>query len=159
MKSILINIIIYLVFLFPLTACALEFTPEEKAFITLNPEIRVALMPDFSPFSYMIHDAVGGSEHDLLALLSQRTGLKFTKQLGNWNSILTAFKNKEVDMIASISHKKEREAFTLFTKPYYEIPIMIFVRDDFGEYQGLQSLAGKRVGVLKGIFYRKIWKR
>lgn len=144
-----------MVFLFPLTACALEFTPEEKAFITSNPEISVAMMPDFSPFSYIIKDAAGGFEHDLLALLSQRTGLRFTKQLGNWNSILTAFKAKKTDMIASISYKKEREAFTLFTKPYYEIPIMIFVRDDFGEYQGLQSLAGKRVGVLKDIFYSK----
>ncbi len=112
-------------------------------------------MPDFSPFSYIIQDAIGGFEHDLLALLSQRTGLTFTKQLGNWNSNLTAFKAKKMDMIASISYKKEREAFTLFTKPYYEIPIMIFVRDDFGEYQGLESLAGKKVGVLKDIFYSK----
>ena len=113
------------------------------------------MMPDFSPFSYIIQDAIGGFEHDLLALLSQRTGLTFTKQLGNWNSNLTAFKAKKMDMIASISYKKEREAFTLFTKPYYEIPIMIFVRDDFGEYQGLESLAGKKVGVLKDIFYSK----
>ena len=155
MKSILIRIIIYLLFLFPVTAGALEFTPEEKAFITSNPEIRVAMMPDFWPFSYIMQDAIGGFEHDLLALLSQRTGLKFTKRLGNWNSNLTAFKAKKLDMITSISYKKERDTFTLFTKPYYEIPIMIFVRDDFGEYQGLESLAGKKVGVLKDIFYSK----
>ena len=155
MKSILIRIIVCLVLLFPVTADALEFTPEEKAFIALNPEIRVAMMPDFSPFSYIIQDTIGGFEHDLLALLSQRTGLQFTKRLGNWNSNLTAFKAKKLDMIASISYKKERDAFTLFTKPYYEIPIMIFVRDDFGEYQGLESLAGKKVGVLKDIFYSK----
>ena len=141
--------------LFPGSVGALEFTPEEKAFITSTPEIRVAMMPDFSPFSYIIQDAIGGFEHDLLALLSQRTGLKFTKRLGNWNANLTAFKAKKLDMIVSISYKKEREPFTLFTKPYYEIPIMIFVRDDFGEYQGLESLAGKKVGVLKDIFYSK----
>ena len=155
MKSILIRIIICLVFLFPVKAGALEFTPEEKAFISSSSEIRVAMMPDFSPFSYIIHDEIGGFEHDLLALLSQRTGLTFTKRLGNWNANLSAFKAKKLDMIASISYKKEREAFTLFTKPYYEIPIMIFVRDDFGDYQGLKSLAGKKVGVLKDIFYSK----
>ncbi|MGD9825141.1 transporter substrate-binding domain-containing protein [Desulfobacter sp.] len=155
MKSILVRIIIYLVFIFPVTTGALELTPEEKAFITSNSEVRIAMMPDFSPFSYIIQDAVGGFEHDLLALVSQKTGLTFTKQLGNWNSILTAFKTRKVDMIASISYKKEREAFTIFTKPYYEIPIIIFVRDDFGEYQGLESLAGKKVGVLKDIFYSK----
>ena len=155
MKSNWICTLIYLVLLFPVTAGAVEFTPEEKAFITSTPDIRVAMMPDFSPFSYIIQDAIDGFEHDLLALLSQRTGLTFTKRLGNWNSNLTAFKAKKLDMIASISYKKEREAFTLFTKPYYEIPIMIFVRDDFGEYHGLDSLTGKKVGVLKDIFYSK----
>ncbi len=159
LKSILNHIIIYLVVLFPMSVGALEFTPEEKAFITSAPEIRIAVMPDFSPFSYIIHDEIGGFEHDLLALLSQRTGLKFSKRLGNWNSNLTAFKAKKMDAIASISYKKEREAFTLFTKPYYEIPIMIFVRDDFGDYQGLESLAGKKVGVLKDIFYSKELER
>ncbi len=155
MKSILIHTIIFLVFLFPAAAGALEFTPEEQAFITSNPDISVAMMPDFSPFSYMIRNEIGGFEHDLLALISKKTGLKFTKQLGNWNSILTAFKTKKVDMITSISYKKERVPFTLYTSPYYEIPIMIFVRDDFGEYRGLESLAGKKVGMLKDIFYSR----
>ena len=50
LKSILIRIIVCLVLLYPGRAGALEFTPDEKAFITSNPEIRVAMMPDFSPF-------------------------------------------------------------------------------------------------------------
>ena len=155
MKTFFFRTILFAVFLLPVQAGALDFTPGEQAFIASNPEIRVAMMPDFSPFSYMIQGEVGGFEHDLLALLSQKTGLRFVKQLGNWNSNLRAFKAKNTDMIVSISYKKEREAFTLYTEPYYEIPIMIFVRDDFGEYQGLESLKGKRVGVLKDVFYSR----
>ncbi|MEZ4694142.1 MAG: transporter substrate-binding domain-containing protein [Aliarcobacter sp.] len=67
--------------------------------------------------------------------------------------ILKSFKEKEVDIITSISYKKERESFTKFTNPYYQIPIMIFVRDNFGKYEGIKSLEGKKVGILKDVFY------
>lgn len=87
--------------------------------------------------------------------MSQRTGLVFEKKIDKWTTIYTAFKNKEVDVITSISYKKFREPFTTFTSSYYDIPIMIFVRDDFGEYKGIKSLEGKKVGVLKDVFYIK----
>jgi polar amino acid transport system substrate-binding protein len=144
-----------LIYLFPTTINAINFTDEEKNFINTTQSVKIALMPDFSPFSYIVDDRVVGFEHDLLSLLSQKTGLKFTKQFGVWNKNLYAFTTKKVDMITSISYKEEREPFTLYTKPYYEIPIMIFVRDDFKDYKDLHSLSGKKVGVLKDVFYNK----
>lgn len=131
------------------------FTQKERDFIAKNPKIKIALMPDFSPFSFIENVTVVGFENDLLQLLHQKTGLRFEKQYGVWNENLKAFQAKQVDMISSISYKKERESFVAFTKPYYEIPIMIFVRDDFGKYEGLQSLKNKKVGILKDVFYTK----
>jgi polar amino acid transport system substrate-binding protein len=115
----------------------------------------VAMMPDFTPFTYYIKNTPVGFEHDLLKIISQRTGLEFEKKIANWTTIYSSFKNKEVDMITSISYKKFREPFTTFTSSYYDIPIMIFVRDNFGEYNGIKSLQGKKVGVLKDVFYVK----
>jgi len=131
------------------------FTEEEKEFIKNTPLVKVGMMPDFTPFSYYIKNTPVGFEHELLNILSQRTGLVFEKEYAKWTTIYTAFKNKEVDVITSISHKKYREPFTTFTSSYYDIPIMIFVRDDFGEYLGIKSLEGKKVGVLKDVFYIK----
>ena len=131
------------------------FTEEEKEFIKNTPMVKVGMMPDFTPFSYYIKNTPVGFEHELLNILSQRTGLVFEKEYAKWTTIYTAFKNKEVDVITSISHKKYREPFTTFTSSYYDIPIMIFVRDDFGEYLGIKSLKGKKVGVLKDVFYIK----
>lgn len=131
------------------------FTEEEKEFIKNTPLVKVGMMPDFTPFSYYIKNTPVGFEHELLNILSQRTGLVFEKEYAKWTTIYTAFKNKEVDVITSISHKKYREPFTTFTSSYYDIPIMIFVRDDFGEYLGIKSLKGKKVGVLKDVFYIK----
>ena len=36
------------------------------------------------------------------------------------------FKSKKVDMISGISYTKKREPFTIFTKPFYEIPTYVF---------------------------------
>lgn len=136
-------------------AKTLEFTEPEKDFIKSNPVVTVGMMPDFTPFSYYIEGEPVGFEHELLDLISKKTGIKFKKKIAKWTTIYNSFKNKEVDMISSISYKEYREPFTLFTSPYYNIPIMIFVKDDFGDYKGLKSLTGKRVGVLKDVFYIK----
>jgi polar amino acid transport system substrate-binding protein len=136
-------------------AIPLELTEEERKFIDNSPVVTVGMMPDFTPFSYYIEDDIVGFEHELLDIISEKTGLKFKKDIDKWTNIYNAFKNKELDLITSISYKEFREPFTYFTKPYYNIPIMIFVKDDFGDYEGLKSLSGKKVGVLKDVFYTK----
>lgn len=143
----------FILFSMQAIASALILTEEEQAYIKENPQVKVAMMPDFTPFSYAIGQQPIGFEHDLLAIVSQRTGLKFDKRIGKWTDIYNAFKNQEVDVISSISYKEFREPFTKFTSAYYNIPIMIFVKDNFGEYHGLKSLKGKKVGVLKDVFY------
>lgn len=155
------NIIYFIIFalVFPLVTQALELTDQEKEFIDNNPKIKIALMPDFTPFSFIKNNKIVGFEHDLLQIISQKTGIKFEEHPAIWNKNLKAFKEKKVDMITSISYNKEREAFTTFTTPYYNIPIMIFVRDDFGKYEGLKSLEGKKIGILKDIFYENALRK
>lgn len=155
MTKLLISLIF--LFLYSVTSIAkpLELTQEEKNYIKENPVVTVGLMPDFTPFSYYIEGKPVGFEHDLLDLISKKTGLKFERHIDKWMTIYNAFKNKEIDMIGSISYKKYREPFTVFTSAYYNIPIMVFVRDNFGQYNGLKSLTGKKVGVLKEVFYVK----
>ncbi len=153
MKVFFSQLFLMLLLSFSAMASELVLTEEEQAFIASNPVIKVAMMPDFTPFSYKSGAGLVGFEHDLLAQITEKTGLRFETRVDKWTTIYNAFKNKEVDMISSISYKEYREPFTLFTSPYYNIPIMIFVKDDFGEYKGLQSLKGKKVGVLKDVFY------
>lgn len=155
MRILLIQIFFIFYCTTQLLAQSIIFTEKEKNFIASNKIIKVGMMPDFTPFTYYVNNTPVGFEHDLLNIISQRTGLRFEKKIDKWTNIYTSFKNKEVDMITSISYKKYREPFTIFTSSYYDIPIMIFVRDSFGEYSGIKSLNGKKVGVLKDVFYVK----
>ncbi len=155
MKTLFIQLLLIFSFSIEALSYSISFTKEEQEFIKTKPLVRVAMMPDFTPFTYYIKNTPVGFEHDLLKIISKRTGLVFEKKIDKWTTIYNSFKNKEVDMITSISYKKFREPFTTFTSSYYDIPIMIFVKDDFGKYNGLKSLKNKRVGVLKDVFYIK----
>lgn len=155
MKASFLQVSLIIIFSLFCFSNDLNLSKEEKRFIKNNPIITVGMMPDFTPFSYYHGEEVVGFEHDLLKIVSKRSGLKFEKKIDQWSTIYNNFKNKKVDMITSISHKEYREEFTTFTSSYYDIPIMIFVRDDFGKYEGAKSLEGKRVGVLKDVFYIK----
>lgn len=153
MNTLPAQLLLILCLFINVTAEAIDFSEEEKAYIASNPSVTVAMMPDFTPFAYYIENTPVGFEHDLLEIIAEKTGLYFEKSFSNWTTNYNAFKNKQADVITSISYKKFREPFTLFTSAYYEIPVMIFVRDDFGEYSGIDSLKNKRVGVLKDVFY------
>ncbi len=134
---------------------ALELSPEEQAFVEAHPTVSVAMMSNYPPFTSRQDGAGAGFEHDLLALVSQQTGLEFRKVFGLWSETLGRFRDGETDMISSISFREERTPYTLYTEPYYEIPIFVFVRDDFGPYRGLGDLAGRRVGIIRDIFYEQ----
>ncbi|WP_320035749.1 diguanylate cyclase [Halarcobacter sp.] len=151
MRILLLSILFFITT--QILAKPITFTEEEKEFIKKNTLVKVGMMPDFAPFSYYTKNTPVGFEHELLNMISQRTGLVFEKTIAKWTTIYTAFKNKELDVITSISYKKFREPFTTFTSSYYDIPITIFVRDDFGDYVDIKSLIGKKVGVLKDVFY------
>ena len=153
MQKLTLHTLFTLVLFMSASVQAIDFTKEEKEYIAANPTVTVAMMPDFTPFTYFIENTPVGFEHDLLKVIAKNTGLYFEKSFSNWSTNYSAFENKKTDMITSISYRKYREPFTIFTSAYYEIPIMIFVRDDFGDYKGIDSLKNKKVGVLKDVFY------
>jgi PAS domain S-box-containing protein len=139
-----------------LVASPIEFSQEETQYIQMKKEpIKIGVLDTYSPFSFVKNDKVMGFSHDLLDLITQRSGLKFEKVIGPWSEIYPMFKEKKLDMISEISYREDRLSFTEFTKPYYEVPLGVFTKGFF-EYEGISSLEGKRVGIIKGSFLKSI---
>lgn len=134
-------------------APAVTLSADEKAFLEEHPTVTIAMMVEHPPFTIVGDGSGNGFEHDVLHLIASKTGLSFEKTFGPWGDSFRRFREGEVDVISSISYDEARTAFTLFTEPYYELPIFVFVRDDFGDYADLGDLAGHRVGVIDDIFY------
>jgi len=131
-----------------------HFTQEEQNWIKKNPNITIGMLNDYVPFSFIQKKTHQGFSVDILEDISKISGLKFTVQTGNWMTILGNFQTGKLDMISDISYTKEREAFTIFTTPFYEIPTFIFGFKNDINYKDNKSLIGKKVAITKNIFYK-----
>lgn len=133
----------------------LTLTRAEEKFVREHPVFKVGLMPDYEPFSFASKGEVKGFSVALLDRIADSTGIRFEPVINNWATLLDAFREGKIDVIGNVSYTEKRKAYTLFSRDYYRIPNVVFVRNDFGAYAGLTSLRGKRVGVTRNIFYKE----
>lgn len=131
---------------------AKQFTPEEEEWIRKNPAITVAVTNYMAPV-----DIVGakgryrGLNADLLALLTDRTGLAFVPVFkSQWRHVVEAVTSGETDTALSLSRTPEREKTVLFTDPYAFAPQLVLVRQDDSRIKKWRDLNGKRVAVASG---------
>lgn len=78
-------------------AAPLELSPAERAWATAHPVVQVGLFSDFAPF-YAFEDSSAaipqGFVSELLALWSERTGLRFEfRRYGNLDDVMTALRD------------------------------------------------------------------
>lgn len=135
-----------------------HLTQEEKYYIS-NHIVKIGMVKDYYPFSYQENGKIKGFSYEYFKLLASKVNLKYKIEINNWSTTLGKFKNKEIDIIDAISHTKQRESYTLFTEPYFNIPNVIFSRkNSINNYTNLQSLKGKKIGITKDIYYFDIIK-
>jgi len=127
----------------------IEFTQDELDYMHKYPKVKIGSIDTYIPFSFVYNGKKIGFTQELLDIISRKTGLTFEKVGGSWPEVFGKFKNNQIDIISELSYRKERVPYTLYTKPYYEIPISVFANDDFGSYTGLNSLKGKKLGIVK----------
>ena len=130
------------------------FTAEELKYIKYNPIIKIAMLNNFKPFSFIEDNKHQGLSVDILEQISTISNLKFDIHSSSWSKALTSFKEKKVDMLSGISYTKKREEFSLFTEPFYEIPTYIFGLKNNTDYKSIEDLEGKKIGIGKDIFYK-----
>ncbi len=159
MKRLLIILILFIYPLITLSAVNIDFSDEEKEFIKNTPHIKIASMNNFVPFSFIKNGKKIGFTQDLINLISKKSGLQFKKVGGSWSEIYKMFLDSEIDIISELSYRKDRLPFTLYTDPYYEIPIGVFTRTDFASYSGLKSINNKKIGVIKDSYIIDIFKK
>jgi ABC-type amino acid transport substrate-binding protein/nitrogen-specific signal transduction histidine kinase len=124
-----------------------------------NNVVKIGMLEHYNPFSFTNKSQRVGFSYDLLNLISIKTGIKFQYVIDTWPNNLKNFRDKKLDMIDSISFEESRIKYTRFTKPYYEVPLMIFSRKDLDNYRGLKSLKGKRLGIIKDVFFKEYIER
>lgn len=87
-------------------------------------------------------------------LLKNYLGLDIKIIKGSWSELLSMYKNKEIDILGSITQSEERKENTIFTLPLHDDSIYLAsLSDEKFNPRDLSSLNGKEIYVTKGSLY------
>ena len=125
-------------------------TPEQRAWLKAHPDIRVAVLPDYPPISYLdVHGQPIGLEQDYLKLIESRLGIHFK------NVIPTLFQRaaispaeKQADVIAIFAITEERLQHWNFTQPYLDFPVYLITQEDAPIGFSLDDAKQKRISAV-----------
>lgn len=126
-------------------------TPAERAWLDRHGPLRYAPDPAFPPFEYFRDNGqVDGLTPELLNLVAQRLGTRVeTLRYPTWSDVLDAIRRGEADLLGTVTRTPEREEFLLFTRPYLEVPYVLFVDRSVDPGTKLEDFRGRRLGVVR----------
>ncbi len=123
-----------------------------------NASQELLLITDpFPPYNYEKDGKPYGIQYELVAATLKKMNRSFQIKFVPWKRALLNAKNKVSDAIPGVLKSDDREQWLIFPEePIMITKVVIFYRkeEDF-QYKDLSSLAGKRVGTVKGYHYGK----
>lgn len=130
----------------------LRLSASEQRWLERNPRIKVAVLDQFLPVSFLGKQSVfEGLSAEVLARISLRTGLKFDVMPGSsLPQQLDKVNAGSADMIAVVTPSAEHADKVRITRPYLTNPYVLVSRTDAGSPLTLEDMAGKRLALLGG---------
>jgi len=126
-------------------------TPDERAWLKAHGPLRWSTNLNAPPYGYAKSDRqIEGITPELIAMLAQKLGVEFNPVVyGTWSDTLAGIRRGEYDLLAGTVPTAEREKYLRFSRPYQDVPTVLFVNRDEPEINGFKDLAGRRVGVAR----------
>ncbi len=130
----------------------LQFTETEQRWLQKHPRLTVAVNDGLPPVSFF--DGQGefrGIGADVLAKVSQRTGLKFDLvRSSSMEKLVDQLRSGSADLIVAFTPSTAREGELRFTRPYLTSPFVLITQDRPGQPQSLEGMVGKRLAMRRG---------
>ena len=133
------------------TTSSLSLTPEDRAWLKARSPIRWSTNINAPPYGFLKPDGqVDGISPDLVALLARQLGVEFkVSTFGTWPATLEAIKRGDCDFVTAAVPTDNRKQYLLFSPPYQEIPIVLFLNQSTKGIQGIKDLTTQRIGVAR----------
>ncbi|MBT5073991.1 MAG: transporter substrate-binding domain-containing protein [Kordiimonadaceae bacterium] len=151
--------VIYAVIGFAQNSTGQTLTPEEQVWITEHPVVKASNNTALAPFDFMSAGQPAGLSIDYLNLIGTKVGLKIDYvNFQTWNETLEKMKNKEIDIMHTISRNEERAKYFNFSVPYFNSLIVNFGRAGSQRLNSISDLENIRIGIIKGHIIGEVYK-
>lgn len=134
---------------------SVELTGEEQQWLTNNQPIRIAFEGDYPPYSFINESGqLEGIAYDTIKLISKKLNiqLEIDKRVV-WDEIYQAAVDKQIDVVATMVNRPEREFQFSFTRPYVFKSLVIVTHKQNEQIKRRDDLSGKIIALVKGYQY------
>jgi len=130
----------------------LYLSSEEIAWLKEHPKIRVGVDADYAPYSF--RDNYGeyrGLAIEFLDYLGEELEVDFSvvPELA-WPQIVEGVRDRSLDIVATMSHRPEREEFVSFTDIYLPTPLVIMRRKNDSTINSAEDFDGRTIALVDG---------
>ena len=133
------------------TEPTLALKPEEKAWLSKHPQIRVGIMNAWPPLNFVDERGTPqGIGVDYIKVLNKRLGDVLILEAAPFEKNYNNVKDQKLDALMDITPQPEREPFFYFTAPYLTVPHVIVGRKNGPYFNSEKDLAGKKVALGSG---------
>ena len=151
-----VSLYLILVFLYSDVYARLELSKAQLEWIKQHPTIKTAGGLDWAPFDFVDnkHGTLKhmGISHDILDLISKKTGLIFVMEFDQWNNNLAKIKKGQIDLLPILNESPQREEYLNFTNAYYDVFNYFFIRKDLNN-TSIEHSKNLRVAIPKDFSY------
>ena len=130
----------------------IELTENERAWLAAHPVIRIGVDANYAPYSFRDDDgSYRGIAMEFSDYLSEQLGI-FMKVVAklDWPEIVDGVRERKLDMVTTLAHRSEREAFVNFTKIYLPTPLVIMRRSGDTSISSEVDLEKRIVAMVEG---------
>lgn len=150
---VILALLLLLTFTSPCPASPqLDLSPEERAWLDEHKDsLTLSFDRAFPPIEFEKPDgSFAGLSADLISRVEERLGVTFRKQSAPWTQVLEGLRNGSTAVAPAIVNNEERSEYTLFTRPYARIPLVIVTSRNVKGMLSVDDLTGMRVAVVRG---------
>lgn len=130
----------------------LDLNRDEREWLAEHRNIRIGIDIDWPPVEFV--DESGrhnGITSEYLQIFAHQLGVEMDlPEVLPWNQMQQAIEEKRLDMLTLVMKTEDRSAYMNFTKPYLDLPVVVFTQSDIAHLEGLDGLLGKKLALVKG---------
>lgn len=145
----------------PARVFALDLTEAEQDYVRKHPSVSFCVDPDWVPFERINekgeHEGIAA---DLLALVAQRTGLRFQLlKTADWEQSLEASRRGQCTVLSFLNASPAREEWLSFTAPLLNDPNVFITREEHFYIGDPAGLSGATIALPKGTSVEEMVRR
>lgn len=151
-----------LLFIFPafLFSDNISLTQVEKEYLINKKSLNLCIDPSWMPYEKIEDGKHIGMTADYIKLLEEyiKTEIKLVKT-DSWSESLEFGKQRKCDIFSLIMPTASRLEYLDFTKPYFDIPLVLTTQIQELFIEDINFLNGKKIGIVKDYAYAEIIKK